>query len=201
MKRAYFFGDSFVYGNECRPGDSYYQLKTPEKLFTTILSNKWNCQECNYGFNGASNEIIIHQATKYLQYINEGDYYIIIPTSACRYNWVDEKTTYWHNFPPNTVIPIDNKSLMEIYDKRIKKEWYLQKFYHSIYISIISVAKRLGAKIFYDDSLCWFYEDNGRVAKSKFETIEQDTNGKIKDAHFSWNGHKQFADYITHQMI
>ena len=39
-----------------------------------------------------------------------------------------------------------------------------------------------------------FSEDD--LVLDNFETIDQATNGKIKDGHWSWKGQKQMADYI-----
>ena len=58
---AWFFGDSFTYGDGCRKGFEYYEKYPNGKLWTTIVSEKLNLSEKNLGRPGNSIPMILNE--------------------------------------------------------------------------------------------------------------------------------------------
>ena len=68
---------------------------------------------------------------------------------------------------------------------------YIKKDFEEQIYSIKHELIKRGVDFFY-----WEHSD-----VYKFESIEKETNGKIKDGHFSWHGHKDFAKYFLTEYV
>lgn len=195
--KVYIVGDSFVHGSGCLYGDPYRNLTGKRgKLFTTHLADELDVEEVNLGLHGASMEHILYQATSALSKVELGDYLVIMSTSVTRTNFVNEEEEWYYHFPEDTIWPINGQYCEDTYKYRLDVEDNIWNYYNTVFLNIIKAAEHLGARGLYLNSMDWFYEDNYHKAKSYFQTIKQETNGKIEDGHFSWLGHENFSKYV-----
>lgn len=200
MKTAWFFGDCFTYGHGCHPGDEYYESYKPQKLFSTILSEKWECKEMNLGKIGAPNQVIIFSILENFHKIKEKDYVVILMTGQHMNNLVPSKKDWYKPFPKNSYTTTDNDEL--IYElredaKKNIKQW--DNYYKSLYSFIIRDLKNKNVNVIFDSRLDWIWDWKWKPRHRVFETIKQVTNNQIDDGHLSWKGHKQMAHRIAYE--
>lgn len=196
MDKAWFFGDSFTYGSGCTPRGKYYK-KYPEKrekLWTTIVAETKNLQEVNLGIPGSSIPVILNEILRTIPSIKSGDHVYMSDTAVTRFILPDPNT----NKITSTVYgyldgeqPVKEKSTTFNYVENCIVP-YLEMwgvYYFEQYNSIRKILMDKGAHVFFWSHLVWSGE-------KKFHTIAQDTNGEVKDGHFSWQGHKEMAKMV-----
>jgi hypothetical protein len=209
MNTLWTFGDSQTFGHGCRidgPLVEYYNQhkKEGDDIWPNILSKKLNFNSKNLGICGASNDTILDTIIDNYNYINENDIVIIGKTFYVRFDIPD----LFHN---------ELKSISgEVFSKRKEKKewWFFQNFKTDEEIETIInfsyhfannplyrkrhdkrfdfIKKRLeekNVKVF-----MWINDNSNK--DTFFERIIVGSDGKIKDDHFSFNGHKNFADYM-----
>lgn len=210
MRRIIFFGDSFTKGHGCLEGFDYYNLYPSGKLWVELVAEKFNCSIVNLSGTGKSNEDIIYNVLDFLPNKEKNDIVLIGTTSASRtnfflkdgsnYNFSGRKATLSYkelskeinNRPPSLNSGINLNDFTEVefdslskYVVNIKVPYYdkWDKYYTTLYNNI--------ENLFNSNVHVWSYK-----IWDKFESISQHTNGKIEDSHWSWNGHKDFANYL-----
>ena len=185
--RVWTFGDSFTWGYMCKPGMAYYESTEPRKIWPELLSESLDCELINKSLNGSSNYSIVMSVAEHLHEINKDDIVIVGTSSPFRvlsYNkgtlQIDDKVNHWKNV--NTPDYPDNKVLIDYLSEEVlpyEKEW-------NVYFSTMIQYMLQGY--------------NGHVwdwkIRERFTTIKQETNDKIWDDHWSWEGHTQMFEYI-----
>jgi len=210
MGTLWTFGDSFTAGAGCvenipiRDGDcKYYNeyKKSDSDIWPNILGKAIGYEVKNIGKNGASNDYILDSIIDNFNMIEPTDVVIIEKTFYQRFdvpklNSSEFHTQYGeglHTLSNDLKINKYNKEKLEIEtilnyavlfsDHKLFKERQDKRFEF-----IETILKNKIHKI-----LIW---DVLGVIGGKFETIAQHTNDKIKDYHFSFNGHNQFSEFL-----
>ena len=204
MNTLHTFGDSFTFGHGCVEHCSfteYYKYKKEgDDIWPNHLAKRLGMNVSNHGKNAFCNEQIFDSIIKNFDSIKENDIVIIektyhnrlsVPTNS---EWVSalsiDYTTneHWKTklekvFSKEEVETLINFqyyfSLKKLYEKRNNDRF---NFIKKILIDNIKVK----------DCIIW---DMPKIYNS-FESVKTATNGEFIDFHFSFKGHKQFAEYI-----
>ena len=73
INSGWFFGDSFLYGYQCHPGDPYYEVSNnkDKRIASQIICDKLKLKHFNLSQYGFSNGNIIHTIFKNIKKIKE----------------------------------------------------------------------------------------------------------------------------------
>lgn len=212
MKTLWTFGDSQTYGYGCRedsPLQEYYlnYKKDGDDIWPVHLSKKLNCELKNYGRYGASNDYIFDSIINVFDSIKEGDYVIIGETYHNRFDVED--------YRKNKLVSILGEITYEQYDDGWKdfldkicrsEEEIMTLLNFSIYFSNSKLFKQRQHNRFEflksilskkNKVLLWSWESE---INKNVQRIYHHTKGKINDTHFSFNAHKDFAQF-AYRMI
>ncbi len=203
MNTLHTFGDSFTFGYGCVENchfKSYYKYKKEgDDIWPNHLSKKLGMNILNYGKNGFSNEQIFDSVLQNFDYINENDLVII------------GKTVHGRLAVPNNSEWISIMSYIDISDEwkpHVQKKFSNEEFESLINFQYYFLKNKLyrdrdndrfdflkqilTKKIKVKNCIVW----DGPKTILNFENIKKVTNGKINDLHFSFDGHKQFSNYL-----
>lgn len=190
MIQLWCFGDSFTAGNGCLPNEEYakkYKKDKTNLIWPEIVSNSMGFKLLNLGMGGYSNDKIIDSIIKSYRFINNNDIVIIGNTFYNRFD-VPYNNKLISLSPTN--LPVDNNEfliqLIPIMDSQLLKERYINRinFFKNIF-------ENRGIK-------CIVWEVDKEWLK--YENIKDDTNGDVDDMHWSYDGHKNFANKILNQL-
>lgn len=177
FNNAFFFGDSFTFGHGVESNQTWAY-----HIFKFLKAKNF----VNLGVNGFSNESIFNSIIDNFSKIGEKDIVFILLRKSDRFLFIEkdefkdfiigdsEEPTldrYWFHY-----INPYSKTLLKEKDNKFGK--FLQKVIPCDSILI-----------------------NRHDYRRKFETIEDATNGKIKDIHWSPKGHRDFADYVIKELL
>ena len=204
MKTLHTFGDSFTFGHGCVDNctfkEYYVYKKKDDDIWPNHLAKKLGMNVINYGKSGFCNEQIFDSIVINFDSIKEDDVVIIgktyhnrlsVPTqsewvSALSDNEITEEfrkpklRKFFSNEEIETLINFQYYfSIKKLYEKRNNDRF---NFFKKILINNTKVK----------DCIIW---DMPKLYDS-FESINIATNGEFFDYHFSFNGHRQFAEYI-----
>jgi hypothetical protein len=210
MATIWTFGDSFTSGDGCvetlpiRDGDyKYYNeyKQLDSDIWPNILGKTIGFNVKNIGKSGASNDYILDSIIDNFDIIELDDIVIIEKTFYQRFDVPDLNdnkfhTQYGESLYLNSIDLKNNsyhKNKLEIEtilnygvlfsDHVLYKERQDKRFDF--------IKKQLNNKV--NKLLMWDVLD---FLNGKIETIGQHTEGKIKDYHFSFNGHKAFSELL-----
>ena len=211
MATLWTFGDSFTAGDGCvkniaiRDGDfkyyNEYKKSDSDDIWPNLLGNTIGFNVKNLGKSGASNDYILDSIIDYFNLIGSDDVVIIEKTFYQRFDVPRLNSNQFHTQYAEELyfLSIDlennkyNKDKLEIEtilnygilfsDNSLFKERQDKRFGF-----IESILKEKANKI-----LIWDIDSD--IRKS-IETIGRHTRGKIKDYHFSFNGHKAFSEFF-----
>lgn len=207
------FGDSMAFGHGCNElcnsntKKSYYPYKKDgDDIWPNHLGKLLNCDVKNLGKNGASNDYILDAIIDNFDDISEGDIVIInmtlygrieVPIGDKIFNILSS-----YEDAIKIIIDGDEKNEMEKIETVINFQHHFSghQFYkdrHKKRFEFIKnrLTKDIKVKFLY----IWSLEDDGRLYGS-FQTIIEHTKGEIKDTHFSFKGHFDFAHFL-HSLI
>jgi hypothetical protein len=204
LKTLHTFGDSFTFGHGCVDNctfkEYYVYKKKDDDIWPNHLAKKLGMNVINYGKSGFCNEQIFDSIVINFDSIKEDDVVIIgktyhnrlsVPTqsewvSALSDNEITEEfrkpklRKFFSNEEIETLINFQYYfSIKKLYEKRNNDRF---NFFKKILINNTKVK----------DCIIW---DMPKLYDS-FESINIATNGEFFDYHFSFNGHRQFAEYI-----
>ncbi len=210
MRTLWTFGDSFTAGDGCvhnlgiRDGDFKYYNEYKESdsdIWSNILGKTIGFDVKNIGKSGASNDYIIDSIIDNFNDIQSDDIVIIGKTfyqrfdipkldgSKFRTQYGEELFSLSIDLNKNK----DNKDKLEIetilnYGVLFSHNILFKQRQNKRFNFIESQLKNKINKI-----LIWDIDSD--LIKS-IETISQHTKNKIKDIHFSFNGHKTFSELL-----
>ena len=200
MNTLWTFGDSFTFGHGCRPDgplpEYFYEYKSNDDdiIWPEILSKKLQCNLINLGKCAASNDYIFDSIIENYLQIKEDDIVIVNKTFSQRF---DVPNTFLNKLECitaenyNSVSKFLNKSKEEM-ETLINFTYYFSG--HELY------EKRQENRYKFIKSIikCHKYYEckTNDILMFGFENITKHTRNKIIDGHLSFNGHKQFANYI-----
>lgn len=204
MNTIHTFGDSFTFGHGCVDNctfkEYYVYKKKDDDIWPNHLAKKLGMNVINHGKSGFCNEQIFDSIVINFDSIKEDDIVIIgktyhnrlsVPTdsewvSALSDNEITEEfrkpklKKFFSNKEIETLINFQYYfSIKKLYEKRNNDRF---NFFKKILVNNIKVK----------DCIIW---DMPKLYDS-FESINTATNGEFFDYHFSFKGHRQFAEYM-----
>jgi hypothetical protein len=204
MNTLHTFGDSFTFGHGCVENcyfkEYYTYKKEDDDIWPNHLAKRLEMNISNYGKTAFCNEQIFDSIIKNFDSIKKNDIVIIEKTYHNRLSvpndseWVSAlsidytSNLYWKNKLKNFFSKEEVETLInfqyyfspkKLYEKRNNDRF---NFIKKILVDNIKVK----------DCIIW---DMPKIYDS-FESIKTATNGEFIDFHFSFKGHKQFAEYI-----
>ena len=209
MNRAWFFGDSFTAGTGVEVETEYYKEFGPGYKFSSIIAEKFNLYEINLGKPGCCNLTILSTILNNLEHIKGGDTVVIGNTSPLRdlvpskdrSKLIDQKL--FDSKPYKDSLANNNKELSEIlinycisFKDSNKELW--NSFYVSMFLGLVRYFNSNGIKSLLWDYSVWSEETTPGM---KFENIKQHSNGKYYDLHWSFNGHRDAANWIENGLV
>ena len=199
-KHLWVFGDSFTAGNGCLANELYTKYKKSDEdiIWPEIISSKLNMPLVNVGMGMFSNDKILDTLLERYDFIYEGDLVIISKTFFTRFDIPSKNEKYFitlsaghinnpymstHHFINYTEDELNTlKNIAVITDSKLTIERWNFRF-----DCIKRIIESKGVKV-----LVWEVENAFR----EYDTIQDATNNKINDGHWSYKGHKDFANYI-----
>ena len=215
MATLWTFGDSFTSGDGCtentpiRDGHHKYYNEYKEldsDIWPNILGNTIGFNVKNIGKSGASNDYILDSIIDNFNMIESNDIVIIEKTFYQRFDVPKLNTDEFHTQYAEELYQysIDLKNNKYHKDK-LEIETILN---YAVLFSDNKLFKERQDKRFefiktqlinrVNNVLMWDVLD---FVYGKIETIGQHTNGKIKDYHFSFNGHKAFSEFLYKKLF
>lgn len=201
IKRLWAFGDSFTYTFELREGHPYYEYKPEDgKRYVDWLGEYYNAEVVNLATPGWGNMNILYDLLRYADKFSDQDIIIVGASDSGRIqsfeyhkgnesfmqasysHYIDEQDT------KNSIDSIDPNFPQSLINYILSCKYPLINHHTRLeMLMIINVLKLCkGSK-----KVLWSVRQWG-----DYETIDQHTNGKIPDMHWSWNGHKYFSHYL-----
>ena len=194
MNNLWLFGDSFTAGHGCTSGWEYYEKYHNEgdSLWGEIMAKELNLNLHNIGQNGSSNDKIIDEIINNWESIKKDDVVIIGVSYHHRYDVPKKDDLISIFWDWGKLSPKDN---YEFYSEEEKETILNFQYYFSG--SVLYKERQYKRINFLKDRLS---ERNVKVIIWNVEidikgihTIREATKKEIKDGHFSFLGHKQFA--------
>jgi len=201
MKTLWTFGGSFTegYTDKHQWSVDYVKWKgyTP-KVYGDIIADKLNLDLKNMGNAGICNYTILEKICEHVDDIKDDDIIIVNWAPTIRFRLVEQNEKNWISLIPGNDNNIDffNKminqsTLDEIFVNRDSK---LYKY------EIINWIKLLNKTFKSNIIINWTHEMKGPnlLNFSKYNRIKNETNGAVKDNHYSEIGHIEVADALMH---
>lgn len=221
MATLWTFGDSFTFGDGCRndkgirDGDFRYYNEYKEldsDIWPNILGKTIGYEVKNIAKSGASNDYILDSIIDNFKMIGSDDMVIIEKTFYQRFDVPKLNSNEFHTQYGESLYTMDIDLKTNKYNKdKLEIETILN--YGVLFSDNILFKQRQDKRFnFIEDQLknkinkILIWDINSEL-RTSVETILQHTNGKIKDLHFSFNGHKLFSEllykklYIKHTLI
>jgi len=189
MSKAYFFGDSFIFGYGCRPGDKFYESSNePDKRTMPQIVSSYLGAEFVYktGY-GYSNEAITYSIIELMSSFEKGDYVLMFGTHSTKNIFMgDDKEHVYYNWPDQLKFIIDPVKADEVREPWFEFKDKFYSYWQNIYKGIESELKLRGVKAYYYTSGNNWYKD--------YDMREED---KIKnEGHWNFKGHKKAANWV-----
>jgi hypothetical protein len=203
MNKLFVFGCSFTYGSGCLPGEPYflkYKKSEDDLIWPEILANEFNLKLYNFGEPGQSNGRIIDNIIENFDLIQNDDVVIIQKTFPYRFEAALIRDTLHHTL--FTITP-------RTYDLLLKEGYSKEEANALCMVSVINdnlafskKTKRLfnfikksilnkGARI----CIIWDWMEY----ENKYQIIQQ-ADKTINDAHWSYEGHRMFAEEMINNI-
>lgn len=211
MCTLWVFGDSFTFGHGCRPdgptNEYYYNYKMEsDDIWPNLLGKILNLKVKNLGHYGVSNDYILDSIIDNFDIIEPNDIVIIGKTYHQRFDIPKLNIDEWDNINSHSINTINsNLKKNKFNENKLEMETILN--YSALFSDHVLFKKRqdkrfefikkqLNNKI--NKILIWNVTDFGN---NKIDTICNHTNGKIKDFHFSFEGHKIFSELLYKKLF
>ncbi len=210
MPTIWTFGDSFTAGDGCTEtlairdeGFKYYNeyKGTDSDIWPNILGKTTGCEVRNIGKSGASNDYILDSIIDHFNTIESGDTVIIEKTFYQRFDVPKLNSNEFHTQYGEGLYSLSVDLKINKYNKeKLEIETILN--YGTLFADNLLFKERQNKRFRFIETL--LKEKTNRVLvwdvdsdlRKSIETIGQHTGGKIKDYHFSFNGHKAFSEIL-----
>lgn len=202
MRKLFTFGDSFTFNKmheECEYSLKY--KKDGDMYWPNILSNELNLELHNFGYGSLSNDRILDSIYENIHLINANDVVIIgksfhnrfdIPNDE--YNTKSDMIYKFTTITPNSIELLNRLGFSK--EESIHIDFYAQLYSHDNFIKRHNLRfefiKKFLKNIGVTNCFFWEVEDNWQ----KYENIKTNTNGDINDLHWSYKGHRDFANML-----
>lgn len=197
MSKLWTFGDSFTAGNGTLPNEAYTKYKQSEEdvIWPLLLSKKLQIPLVNRGTGLFSNDKIIDTVIENYHFIEQGDIVVLGKTFPFRVDIPNKKNDSLLTVAPSHFFSLQNdyveseiqkiNELVVLFDSPLIK--HRQDFRFNFLKQLIETK----AKCIVWDVSIW----------ENYETIEKATNYLIEDSHWSYKGHRDFADFMFNEVI
>jgi len=209
MNNLFVFGCSFTYGNGCLSHEAYpksYHKNEDDLIWPEIVANEIGYKLYNCGMGAISNDVIFDNMIEAFDSVSEGDIVVIQKTFTHRFDIAPTRKKnqpYVRKFL--TITPQSHETLkyegydsLEI-DSILYNTWLMDNELNDMRIdNRFSFLKKLfllkGVK------KCINWDIVNYMDEKLYERIQEATDGKIIDAHWSYNGHKEFSKIILNKL-
>jgi hypothetical protein len=197
MSNLWTFGDSFTAGNGTLANEPYTRYRQSEQdvIWPVILSKKLRMPLANKGMGLFSNDKIIDTIIANYHSIQGGDLVIIGKTFPFRTDIPNKTDDELLTIAPNHLNSILNRyskseieninEMLVLFDSEAITQ--RQDFRFNFLKQLITQR-----------ATCVIWSSKLFM---KFETIRQATDHFIDDSHWSYKGHKDFADFMFNEVI
>jgi hypothetical protein len=197
MSKLWTFGDSFTAGNGTLLNEPYtkYWQSEEDVIWPLLLSKKLQIPVINKGMGLFSNDKIIDTIITNYHSIQGGDLVIIGKTFPFRADIPNKTDDELLTIAPNHLNSIQNRyskteiesinQMLVLFDSEVITQ--RQDFRFNFLKQLLTQRATCiiwSSKLFF-----------------KFETIRQATDHFIDDSHWSYKGHKDFADFMYSEII
>jgi len=199
MNTLWTFGDSFTEGTGCGIDDEYHKnyFKEGDKIWPFWLSELLNTNLKNCGVGGYSNDMILDSIIDNWKYIKEKDIVFIAFGYSHRFDAPvnGELKSIVHNFSEKN----NNALTNEQFETLVNFQYYFSdnELYKNRQLKRFEWIKNLLINKKCELVVIW----NVQIDIKNLETITGATNGKIKDGHLSYKGHKSLAEIFYKKYI
>jgi hypothetical protein len=206
MNKLFTFGDSFTF-NKTHEEDEYSILYRQLNDFhwAEIIASKLNLELVNFGYGSLSNDRIIDSILENHHLISENDFVIIGKTFYHRFDIPNNENTklpLYKRF--TTITPAAYDLLIRLGFSKEEGEhiiYFLNLVNDQSFIDRTNFRYEFIQKFLYSKKInnCIFWE----VADlwTSFEDIKTATTNKINDNHWSFKGHRDFANHLMVNFI
>ena len=188
MKKAYFFGDSFIYGWLCHPGDSYYENcnESDKRIMPKIVADDLDAELVNKAQYGFSNDAILYSVINEMHKVNEGDIVCIFDTHSTRNIFMgSNRKDIYEQWPEELRFPLDPDEADKIRGPWLEYEDQFKQLFTNLYEGIVKELRRRNVNAYYFSSGNNWYSAQG---------LKED---KIKnDGHWNFPGHQKAAKWV-----
>jgi hypothetical protein len=202
MNTLWTFGDSYTFGHGCRidgPEREYCidYKKEGDDIWPNHLGKMVNMEVKNFGKCGASNDFIIDSIINNWDFIQKDDFVIIGITFHTR---IDTPYGDTLESPYLDTTEKDTPYNKEEFETLVNFHYY---FTNSILYKhrFLKRFKFLEKLLLQKNIKTYMWDVTRFTDDTKFEKIFQATNNKFLDGHFSFKGHKNFADMLYKKLI
>jgi hypothetical protein len=209
MNKLFVYGCSFTYGNGCLPDEIYrlkYKKSDTDLIWPEIVANEIGYKLYNYGMGAISNDVIFDNLIERFDEISEGDIVILQKTFTHRFDIAPTRKKnqpYFRKFI--TITPSSEETLKyEGYNESeiesiLYNTWLMDNELNDMRVdNRFNFLKKLlllkGVK------KCIYWDVINYIDKNVYERIQEHSGGKITDAHWSYNGHREFSKVILNKL-
>jgi hypothetical protein len=198
-KKLWVFGDSFSTPFRAVDGwdKEYCNWKGYiPKYFGNIISNELGIEVSHCGESGVGNDTIFENVLKQVPNIRKGDIVIIGWSHVLRFRLVDKNGKFL------TIIPNFVSGPLKAFDTISKStiEEILVNRDHRLYKKELYTKIEFLNFLFKDMKLIqwtpFWYEDNKILGFKNINTILIETNGELRDGHYSETGHVELSNIL-----
>jgi len=207
MNKLFTFGDSFTF-NKTHEDDEYSILYRQLNDFhwTEILAKELNMELVNFGYGSFSNDRIVDSILENHHLINKDDFVIIGKTFYHRFDIPNNKFNVNSSttLKFTTITPSSYNLLIDLgfnKDEANSIIYFLNLIDNESFVERTNLRYKFIKNFLEEKKIkkCVFWEVD-EVWKT-FENITTATNGKINDNHWSFTGHRDFANHIIKNII
>jgi hypothetical protein len=202
MNTLWTFGDSYTFGHGCRidgPEPEYCidYKKEGDDIWPNHLGKMLNLEVKNFGKCGASNDFIIDSIINNWDLIQKDDFVIIGITFHTR---IDTPYGDTLESPYLDTTEKDTPYNKEEFETLVNFHYYFtnSNLYKYRFLKRFKFLKKL---LLQKNIKIYMWDIKSFTTDTKFEKISTATNNKFPDGHFSFKGHKNFADMIYKKLI
>jgi hypothetical protein len=209
MSNLFTYGCSFTLGNGCLPYDQYYKeyrKSEDDLIWPEIVAKELGLTLFNHGMGAFSNDKILDSMIESFDEVQEGDIVIIQKTFTHRFDitYRREKNEPYARRGLTVTPHCEELLKQQGYDDSevrsiMETVWLMDGEFNDMRVdNRFNFMKRLFLSKRVQKCLVWNvlnYHD-----KRNYERIQEATNEEIVDAHWSYKGHRAFANVMLNKI-
>jgi hypothetical protein len=209
MSNLFTYGCSFTLGNGCLPFDPYYKeyrKSDDDLIWPEIVAKELNLTLFNHGMGAFSNDKILDKMIETFDEVGEGDIVLMQRTFTHRFD-----ITYRRQ--KNEPYVRQGLTITPHCEETLKYQGYdddeIKGVLQSIFLmdgefNDMRVSNRFNfmKRLFLSKKVqkCIIWDVLNYHDKKIYERIQEATNGEIVDAHWSYKGHRAFANVMLNKI-